>query len=125
MNKYVNNIEKLTIENNYFRNVILTTSNQQLVVMCIKPKEDIGEEVHENVDQFIKIEEGEGVAILNGEKIDFAAGFSINIPKGVSHNIVNTSSDKNLKIYTIYSPPEHKEGTIHKDKLEAEKEHTL
>lgn len=125
MNKYVNNIEKLTIENNYFRNVILTTSNQQLVVMSINPKEYIGEEVHENVDQFIKIEEGEGVAILNGEKIDFAAGFSINIPKGVSHNIVNTSSEKKLKIYTIYSPPEHKEGTIHKDKLEAEKEHAL
>jgi mannose-6-phosphate isomerase-like protein (cupin superfamily) len=119
MNKFVNNIEKLTIENNYFRNVIITTSNQQLVVMSLNPNEDIGEEVHNNVDQFIKIEEGEGYAILNGEKTNFGPGFSINIPKGVTHNIVNSSSQEKLKLYTIYSPPEHKEETIHKTKAEA------
>ena len=121
MDKYVNNIEKLTLENNYFRQVILTTENQQLVVMSLKPSEDIGLEVH-NLDQFIKIEEGSGTAILNGEEIPFGPGFSINIPKGVNHNIINNSSTDYIKLYTIYSPANHKEGTIHITKEDAIKD---
>jgi mannose-6-phosphate isomerase-like protein (cupin superfamily) len=112
-------IEKETIDNNYFRKVLLTSSHQQLVVMSLNTLEDIGLETHENLDQFIKIEQGEGVAILNGVEKNFSSGFSITIPAGVNHNIINTSAQNPLKIYTIYSPPNHKEGTIHKTKQEA------
>lgn len=121
MDKYVNNIEKLTLENNNFRQVILTSENQQLVVMSLKPAEDIGMEIH-NLDQFIKIEEGRGVAILNGQEIPFGPGFSINIPKGTNHNIVNSSDSEYLKLYTVYSPPNHKDGTIHQTKEDALKD---
>jgi len=113
------NIEKETLENNFFRKVLLTTNHQQLVVMSLNPSEDIGMEAHENLDQFIKIEQGEGVAILNGVETKFSSGFSVTIPAGTNHNIINTSSQNPLKIYTIYSPPNHKEGTIHKTKQEA------
>ena len=121
MQNLVNNIEKLTLENNFFRNVLITTENQQLVVMSLNPKEDIGEEVH-NLDQFIKIEEGSGIAILNGQKIPFGPGFSISIPKGTTHNIINDSEMEYVKLYTIYSPPDHKDGTIHQTKEEAMKD---
>lgn len=121
MDKYVNNIEKLTLENNYFRHVILTTENQQLVVMSLRPSEDIGMEVH-NLDQFIKIEEGSGIAILNGEEISFGPGFSISIPKGVNHNIINSSNLDHLKLYTVYSPANHKDGLIHETKEDALKD---
>jgi len=113
------NIEKETLENNFFRKVLLTTNHQQLVVMSLNPSEDIGMEAHENLDQFIKIEQGEGVVILNGVETKFFSGFSVTIPAGTNHNIINTSSQNPLKIYTIYSPPNHKEGTIHKTKQEA------
>lgn len=121
MENYVLNIEKITLENNYFRNVLVTTEFQQLVVMSLNPSQDIGQEVH-NLDQFIKIEEGSGKAILNGQEIEFGPGFSINIPKGTTHNIVNTSESEPLKLYTVYSPPNHKNGTIHKTKEEALKD---
>lgn len=119
MNKFVNDIDNLTSENNFFRKVILTTKHQQLVVMHLNPLEDIGLEVHNTIDQFIKIEGGSGKAILNGEEFDFSEGFSITIPAGTNHNIINTSETKPLKIYTIYSPPNHQDGTIHKTKQEA------
>lgn len=112
-------IEKETLENNFFRKVLLTTKHQQLVVMSLNPSEDIGMETHENLDQFIKIEQGEGVAILNGVETKFSSGSSVTIPAGTNHNIINTSAQNPLKIYTIYSPPNHKEGTIHKTKQEA------
>ncbi len=119
MNKLVIDLEQLVLENNFFRKVIKTTKNQQLVVMHLNPKEDIGLEVHHTVDQFIKIESGEGKAILNEEEFTFSSGFSITIPSGTNHNIINTSETNPLKIYTIYSPPNHKDGTIHKTKQEA------
>jgi len=114
----VNNIDKITNENNFFRHVILTTPNQQLVVMHLNPLEDIGEEKH-ILDQFIKIESGEGKAILDGQEFSFYAGYSINIPKGTVHNIINTSETNPIKLYTIYSPANHRDGIIHKTKSEA------
>lgn len=119
MDKFVINLEKETLENDFFRKVLLTTSNQQLVVMSLKQNEDIGMEVHPDIDQFIKVEEGSGIAILNGEEINFGPGFSITIPKGTNHNIINSSLSEELKLYTVYSPPNHKPGTIHKSKQEA------
>ena len=113
------NIEKETLENNFFRKVVLTTNHQQLVVMSLNPSEDIGMEAHDNLDQFIKIEQGEGVAILNGVETKFSSGFSVTIPAGTNHNIINTSAQNPLKIYTIYSPPNHQKGTVHKTKQEA------
>lgn len=118
MKNLVNNIENLTNENTYFRQVILTTPNQQLVVMHLNPLEDIGEEKH-TLDQFIKIESGEGKAVLDGQEFTFSSGYSINIPKGTVHNIINTSETNPIKLYTIYSPANHKEGIIHKTKAEA------
>ncbi len=118
MDKYVINIEKETLDNNFFRKVLVTTSNQQLVLMSLEPKEDIGQEVH-SLDQFIKIESGNGIAILNGEEFEFESGFSINIPKGTTHNIINTSETDKIKLYTIYSPPEHKADTVHPTKKDA------
>lgn len=118
---YVVNIEKAAIENNYFRKVLYTAKNMQLVVMSLKPGEDIGEEIHQ-LDQFIRIEAGQGKAILNGTAYTISDGFSIMVPAGTRHNLLNTSSDKPLKVYTLYSPPNHLEGTIHKTKADAEKQ---
>lgn len=118
MEKYIFNLEKETLDNNYFRKVLLTTTNQQLVVMSLEPKEDIGQEIH-SLDQFIKVEAGLGTAILNGLEISLSSGFSITIPKGTTHNIINTSLTEKLKLYSIYSPPNHKDGVIHQTKEEA------
>jgi mannose-6-phosphate isomerase-like protein (cupin superfamily) len=119
MQNLVNNIDSLTNQNNFFRKVILTTLHQQLVVMHLNPKEDIGMETHSHLDQFIKIESGEGIAILNGQEFNFSEGYSITIPAGTEHNIINSSHENPIKLYTVYSPPEHKDGTIHKTKQEA------
>jgi mannose-6-phosphate isomerase-like protein (cupin superfamily) len=119
MTSFVNNIEEITLENSFFRKVVLTTKHQQLVVMHLNPQEDIGMEIHSNLDQFIKIESGEGKAILNGEEYSFSDGFSITISAGTNHNIINTSKDNPIKLYTVYSPPNHKDGIIHKTKEEA------
>ena len=120
MKGYVINIEKAAIENNYFRKVLYTAKNMQLVLMSLKPGEDIGEEIHQ-LDQFIRIESGEGKAILNGTAYMINDGFSVVVPAGTRHNLINTSSSKPLKIYTLYSPPNHLDGTIHKTKADAEK----
>lgn len=119
---YVNNIEKLTEENENFRKVLYTSDYSQLVVMNLKPKEDIGEETH-GLDQFFRIEEGEGIAILNGTKYHFESGYCVIVPAGTKHNIINTNSEKPLKIYTIYSPPNHKDKTIHVTKNDAKNDH--
>lgn len=123
MEGYVNNIEKLTEENNNFRKVLYTANNSQLVVMSLKPQEDIGSEVHEELDQFIRIEEGKGKAVLNGKEYDIEEGSAVVIPGGTKHNIINTSEDEPMKLYTVYSPPEHKDGVVHETKEEAEADH--
>jgi mannose-6-phosphate isomerase-like protein (cupin superfamily) len=123
MKGYTTNIEKESLENEYFRKVLYTDERLQLVVMSLKPSEDIGEEVHA-LDQFIRIEKGDGKAVLDGEETILTDGSVVVIPQGTRHNIINTSPINPLKIYTLYSPPNHKDGTIHKTKAEAdEKEH--
>jgi len=114
---YVKNLEKDTVENDNFRKVLNTTSKSQLVVMSLLPGEDIGEEVHD-VDQFIRIEEGHGKAVLDGEEFEIEDDFAVVIPAGTKHNIIN-SDDGKMKLYTVYTPPEHADGTIHETKEEA------
>ena len=126
MSGYVIDIEKKTLENEHFREVLFTAPNSQLVVMSLRPGEEIGLETHDGIDQFIRVEAGTGKAILNGEEKPLADGTAVVIPAGTEHNVVNTSQSEALKLYTIYSPPEHADGTIHKTKAEAdeyEKEH--
>ncbi len=120
MTGYVGNIEKETLSNDFFRRVVFTGKHSQLVLMSLNPKEEIGMEVHENVDQFFRIEAGDAEAVLNGEKHAVTDGDSILVPAGTNHNVVNTSSVNKLKLYTIYSPANHKDGVIHKTKAEAE-----
>lgn len=126
MEAYVINIEKKSLENNYFREVLFTAPHSQLVVMSIAPGEDIGMETHKDIDQFIRVEAGIGQAILNGKEYNLENGSAVVIPAGTAHNIVNRSKSEALKLYTIYSPPNHPQGTINKDKAAAiasEKEH--
>jgi mannose-6-phosphate isomerase-like protein (cupin superfamily) len=117
---YTTNIEKDTLANTNFRKVLYTAPNLQLVLMTLQPGEEIGMETHEHGDQFFRVEAGEGEAILNGEHHRLADGDVVIIPEGTEHNIVNTSSDTPLQVYTIYSPPEHPDGTVHKTKAEAD-----
>jgi mannose-6-phosphate isomerase-like protein (cupin superfamily) len=126
MERYVSNIEKKSLENEYFREVLFTGPHSQLVVMSIAPGEDIGMETHKEVDQFFKVEAGIGLAILDGKEYNLENGSAVVIPAGTEHNIINRSKSEPLKVYTIYSPPNHPHGTIHKDKAEAlayEKKH--
>jgi mannose-6-phosphate isomerase-like protein (cupin superfamily) len=116
---YIADIEKETKENTNFRKVLFTGPQSQLVVMSLKPGEDIGEEVHNDIDQFIRIEEGKGKVVLDGEETAIKDDWATVIPAGTKHNVINTSQEKELKLYTIYSPAEHKDGTIHKTKEEA------
>jgi len=118
MKGFITNIEKESLENEYFRQVLYTDTNVQLVVMSLKPSEDIGEEVHQ-LDQFIRVEAGQGKSVLDGTEYELSDGFAIVIPAGTLHNIINTSPDKPMKIYTVYAPPNHKDGTIHKTKADA------
>jgi mannose-6-phosphate isomerase-like protein (cupin superfamily) len=120
---YVTNIERDTLANEDFRRVLFTGRNTQLVLMTLKPGEDIGQETHEEHDQFIRVEAGRGVAMLGGKEHALSDGVAVVIPAGVEHNIVNTSADSPLRLYTLYSPPEHADGTIHRTKSEAESEH--
>lgn len=121
MKGYVANIEKLSLENTDFRRVLYTAQHSQLVLMSLQPGEEIGEETHP-LDQFIRIEGGSGQAILNGVSHGLEDGSAVVIPAGVRHNILN-SGEAVLKLYTIYSPPEHKDGVVHKTKAEAGEEH--
>lgn len=117
MKGYVENIEKESLANENFRKVLYTASNSQLVVMSLKPGEDIGEEVHE-LDQFLRVEAGTGKAILDGVEHPIEDGSAIVVPAGAKHNIVNSGSTP-MKLYTIYSPPEHRDGVIHEAKEDA------
>ncbi len=118
MNGYVGNIEQAALKNEYFREVLYTDPRVQLVVMTLKPGEDIGEEVHQ-LDQFIRVEKGSGQAVLDGVAHDISDGFAVIVPTGVKHNIINGAGEP-MKLYTLYAPPNHKPGTIHKTKAEAE-----
>jgi mannose-6-phosphate isomerase-like protein (cupin superfamily) len=113
-------IEKKSLENIFFREVLFTGPNSQLVVMALKPGEDIGMEVHDDTDQFIRVEAGVGKAILDGKEYPLADGSAVVIPAGTQHNVINTSQTEAMKLYTIYTPPEHPDGTIHKTRAEAQ-----
>lgn len=119
MKGYVDNIESKALTNTYFREVLYTDERIQLVVMSLLPGEEIGAEVHQ-LDQFLRVEAGEGKAILDGVEHAISDGFAIVVPKGVLHNLINTSTTEPLKLYSIYAPPNHKDGTIHKTKADAE-----
>ncbi len=126
MKGFVGNIEEKTLANAYFREVLYTGQHAQLVVMSLKPGEEIGMEVHPQVDQFFRFEQGEGKVIIDGEESVVKDKFAVIVPAGSQHNVINTSQTEDLKLYTIYSPPNHPEGTIHKtkaDAMAAEKEH--
>lgn len=116
------NIEEDTLENNLFRKVLYTGEYSQLVLMCLGPGEDIGMEVHDDRDQFFRFEAGEGKVIVNDTEHKVEDGSAVIVPAGSMHNVVNTGSE-NLKMYTIYSPPEHKDKTVHETKADAEEEH--
>lgn len=118
MKGYIANIEEKALENPYFREVLYTDPRLQLVVMSLEPGEDIGEEVHD-LDQFIRVEKGEGKAVLDGVEHLIKDGSAIIVPKGTRHNIVNGPNSP-MKLYTVYAPPNHKNGTVHKTKAEAE-----
>jgi len=121
MSGFFGPIEEQTLENEDFRHVLYTGKYQQLVVMCLQPGEAIGNEIHEHVDQFFRVEEGEARFILSGseEHIVTAGGAAI-VPAGTYHNVVNPSAIHLLKLFTIYSPPNHPDGTVHKTRVEAE-----
>jgi len=125
MTGFVGDIEKLTEKNKFFRQVLFTGKYAQLVVMCLQPDEEIGNEVHHTVDQFFRIEEGEAKFVFgNGEEHVVHDGDAVIVPAGTFHNVINTSSKEKLQLYTLYSPPNHPDGTIHKTKAEAaEAEH--
>jgi len=124
MRGYAANIEKISADNNNFRKVLYTARYSQLVVMSLKPGEEIGEEVHD-LDQFLRIEKGEGKAILDGVEHKLEDGSAVVVPAGTKHNIVNTSSGQAMKLYTLYSPPNHRDGVVHaaKDEAMADNEH--
>jgi len=114
------NIEKETLENGNFRKVLYTGKNSQLVLMSLKPKEEIGMEVHDENDQFFRFEQGEGKCIIDGNEYDLKDGTAIVVPAGAEHNIINVSETEDLKLYTIYSPAHHKDGIVRATKEEAE-----
>lgn len=118
MTGFVGNIEEKTLANSFFRQVLYTGKYAQLVVMSLAPGEEIGVEVHPTVDQFFRFEKGEGKVIINGEESLVKDGFAVIVPAGSQHNVINTSTTEPLKLYTIYSPPNHPDGTIHKTKAD-------
>lgn len=126
MKGFHDNIEKLTKENKNFRKVLYTGQHSQLVLMALKPGENIGMETHPDVDQFFRIEDGEGKAVIDGNEYQLSDDDAVIVPAGAEHDVINTSETEVLKLYTVYSPPNHPDGTVHKNKQEAmeyEKEH--
>ena len=116
---FKSNIEKETLSNTNFRRVLYTGRYSQLVLMSLKPGEEIGEEVHKTVDQFFRFEKGEGIVAIDGVKQKVGDGDAVIVPAGAKHNVTNASKTADLKLYTIYSPPEHQDGTVRKTKAEA------
>ena len=119
MKGYIGNIEEVAKENNNFRRTLYTGKHSQLVVMSLKPGEEIGAEVHPDTDQFFRIDAGEGKVVINGMDNAVKDGFAVVVPAGANHNVINTSPDQDLKLYTIYSPPNHRDGVVHATKAEA------
>ena len=113
-------IEHATLENGNFRKVLYTSKHSQLVLMSLKPLEEIGMEVHEENDQFFRFESGQGKCIIDGNEYDLSDGVAVVVPAGAQHNVINTSKTEELKLYTIYSPAHHKDGIIRATKKEAE-----
>lgn len=123
MKGFVKDIEGLAVENDEFRRVLYTARHCQLVVMSLKPQEEIGAEVH-TLDQFFRVEEGTGEAVLDGVRTPLRGGFAVLVPAGTNHNIINTGGVP-LKLYTLYAPPNHRDGVVHhtRDEAEADNEH--
>ena len=118
MRGFVQDIEALAVENDEFRRVLYTAKHCQLVVMALQPGEEIGAEVHE-LDQFFRVEEGSGEAVLDGVRTAIRAGFAVLVPAGTNHNIINTGTVP-LRLYTLYAPPNHRDGVVHHTRAEAE-----
>lgn len=116
MTGYITNIERDTLANDDYRRVLFTGYHTQLVIMTLQPSDDIGVEIHTGHDQFIRVERGEGAVVLNGTKHVLSDGVAVVIPAGVEHNVINTSRSEPLRLYTLYSPPEHPAGTVHRTK---------
>jgi mannose-6-phosphate isomerase-like protein (cupin superfamily) len=122
MKGYVDDIERATLKNEDFRRVLYTGENLQLVLMTLPPGCDIGEEVHDDRDQFFRIEAGEGEIRIDGKANRVEDDFAVIVPAGARHNVINTGTEP-LRLYTIYAPPEHRDGVVHKDKGQAERDH--
>jgi len=120
MKGYFTNIEKATLENNNFRKVLYTSKHSQLVLMSLRPGEEIGTETHLENDQFFRFERGQGKVIIDGNEYEVSDGSAIVVPAGAEHNVINVSDTEELKLYTIYSPPHHKDGIVRATKEEAE-----
>ena len=118
MKGFVKNIEELAVKNGEFRQVLYTAKHCQLVLMSLEPKEEIGAEVHK-LDQFFRVEEGSGEAVLDGVRTPISAGFAVLVPAGANHNIIN-SGGAPMKLYTLYSPPNHRDGVVHHTRADAE-----
>lgn len=119
---FFTDIEKDTVDNTYFRKVLYTAKHSQLVLMCLRPGEEIGMEAHDDGDQFFRFEEGEGVVHIDGNEYPVKDGSAVIVPSGAMHNVTNTGK-MDLKMYTIYSPPEHQDGTVHRTKVDVREEH--
>lgn len=119
MKGFIDDIEDRTVENRDFRRVLYTGPHLQLVLMSLKPGEEIGEEIHDDTDQFFRVEEGEGEVIIDGRATAIESETAIVVPAGARHNLRNTG-DEPLKLYTVYAPPRHEDGTVHRTKEDAE-----
>jgi mannose-6-phosphate isomerase-like protein (cupin superfamily) len=120
MKGYITSIEKETMKNSNFRRVLYTGKNSQLVLMSLRPMEEIGMEVHQHVDQFFRFEKGEGKVVIDGVEHPVKDGDAVIVPAGARHNVINTSKTSELKLYTIYSPPEHQDKVVRRTKADAE-----
>ena len=120
MRGFCQNIEQLTIENTNFRKVLYTGKHNQLVLMALKPNEEIGMEVHNDNDQFFRFEKGQGKVVIDDNEYQVGDGFAVVVPAGAQHNVINTSASDELKLYTIYSPAHHKDGVVRPTTAEAE-----
>ena len=118
MHGFADNIEKLTLENDFFRQVLYTAKFSQLVLMSLSPREEIGEEIHK-VDQFFRFEKGNGLVVIDGVTHKVTDGFAVIVPAGAKHNVINSSETEALKLYTLYSPPHHLDGVVHETKEKA------